>query len=124
MNPPKCEHGHKVILVGGDRIYPHRPDLFEKKFWLCERCDSYVGCHPGTTVSLGRLADPQTRRLKQAAHLAFDPLWQHGGMTRSRAYAWLAKQLGLKPSQCHMGEMSDEDLRRVVEVCKDRSPRK
>lgn len=33
-------------LVTGASLYPHRPDLFEKRFWACSDCEAWVGCHP------------------------------------------------------------------------------
>lgn len=52
---PYCER--HAELVGGEVIYPHRPDLGSKKFWLCTPCNAYVGCHAGDdgTRPLGRL---------------------------------------------------------------------
>lgn len=66
---------------------------------------------------MGRLATEETRRLKIAAHAAFDPLWKSGRMKRGDAYAWLQEQTGLSARDCHMGWMSDDDLRRVIEIC-------
>ena len=98
---PYC--GDTATLSGGDVIYPHRPDLHHKKFYRCELCDAYVGCHPGTITPLGRLANAELRKAKTQAHAAFDPLWKTGYMSRSAAYAWLAKCLKLPPEQCHIG---------------------
>jgi len=53
-------------------------------------------------------------RARQAAHRAFDPIWQNGTMTRSEAYAWLAKELDLKPEKCHMFQM---DIATCHKVC-------
>ena len=106
----------KPELVGGDTIYPHRPDLYEKKFYLCRPCDAYVGCHPGTTEPLGRLANAELRKAKQAAHAAFDPKWKGGDMKRKEAYAWLATQLGIDFNDCHIGMFDVETCRRVVDA--------
>lgn len=62
---------------------------------------------------MGRLANAETRQLKQAAHAAFDPLWKSGSMSRTKAYAWLRDATGLSERECHIGWMSDDDLRRV-----------
>lgn len=119
-NPPSCPVCNTyAMLVGGEEIYPHRPDLHHKKFWACLMHDAYVGCHPDSTRPLGRLADAATRRLKVNAHAAFDPIWKSKELTRSRAYHWLADQLGIPPQECHMGSLSDDHLRRVVVVCKE-----
>ena len=117
LDCPYC--GAKTKLVGGDVIYPHRPDLSKKKFWQCEPCHAYVGCHPGTEEPLGRLADAKLRKAKMAAHQAFDPLWREGSKRRSEAYIWLAVQLDIPPSQCHIGMFDVVLCERVVEVCED-----
>lgn len=115
---PYC--GDPAELVGGDRVYPHRPDLAGKRFYLCAPCDAYVGCHPGTTEPLGRLADKALRRAKVAAHNAFDPLWQAGPMTRPEAYRWLAGALGVAPADCHIGQFDLGQCQRVIQVCLNR----
>ncbi len=112
---PYC--GAEATFETGAVIYPHRPDLATKVFWACLPCDAWTGCHPGTEKRMGRLANAATRRLKQSAHRAFDPIWQSGRMSRTKAYVWLQGQLGLSRRDCHIGWMSDEDLRRVVEIC-------
>jgi hypothetical protein len=118
MKPVICDccAGSVPLLTGAD-VYPHRPDLRDKPIWACMPCGAWVGCHPGTTNRLGRLANAQSRRLKMDAHAAFDPLWRSGNMTRKAAYAWLRDQLGITDRECHMGWMGDDLLRRVVEVC-------
>ena len=121
MNTVVCPYcGVAADLVTGEAIYPHRPDLAEKQFWLCRPCQAWVGCHPGTTRSLGRLANSELRRLKSAAHAAFDPLWKDGGMKRGDAYGWLAGQLGIPRPDCHIGEFDEAMCRRVAEVCSGR----
>ena len=94
-------------LVGGDVIYPHRPDLASKKFWHCAPCGAYVGCHPGTTRNLGILAKGELRTLKSRVHAAFDPIWRSKQKRRSEAYAWLREGLGIPAEECHVG-MFDE----------------
>jgi hypothetical protein len=76
---PVCQDcGELSLLVGGDVVYPHRPDLAEKWFWLCAPCDAYVGTHSGTTVALGTLAKAPLRRARRKLHdLLLDPLWKN-----------------------------------------------
>ena len=119
MNAVLCPYcGGNAKLVGGLTIYPHRPDLHEKKFYQCAPCDAYVGCHPGTTNALGRLANAELRKAKMAAHSAFDPLWKSGAKKRGSAYAWLSDALGMNKKDCHIGMMDVADCHRVVEACK------
>lgn len=119
---PYC--GGRAPLVTGLDIYPHRRDLWAKKFYQCKPCDALVGCHPAAgpdgrgghgdgTVPMGRLANADLRAAKQAAHAAFDPIWKGGHMRRRDAYAWLAKALRISPEDCHIG-MFDVDQCRVV----------
>lgn len=115
---PYCGGGAES--VGGDTIYPHRPDLFKKKFWSCGPCGAYVGCHKGTDRPLGRLANAELRSSKMAAHRAFDPLWRDGPMKRKAAYAWLTRALGIDGADCHIGMMDVAMCKRVVEVCEAR----
>lgn len=121
-----CHYCHRdAELVQGHEIYPHREDLHHLYFWLCGPCNAYVGCHrkgatigrgkqSDGTVPLGRLADAELRKAKSAAHYAFDPLWRSGGMSRSKAYAWLAHQLGISVQNCHIGMFDVAGCRAVV----------
>ena len=118
-----CDYcGNSAPLVTGREVYPHRPDLFTKKFYQCVPCGAYVGCHPGTTQPLGRLADAELRREKMAAHAAFDPLWKNGEHKRGKLYGWLANQLGIEKKDCHIGMFSADMCRRVVEICRTVKP--
>lgn len=112
---PYCDSNPK--LVDGSVIYPHRPDLAYKHFWLCQQCSAYVGCHPNSKKPLGRLANAELRKYKSMAHAAFDPSWKEGWMSRSDAYSWLAAQLSIDKSECHIGMFDIDMCKRVLEVC-------
>lgn len=107
-------------LVHGGVIYPHINLFYEKGkpvpvssrfFWQCVPCRAYVGTHKDspTNQPLGRLANAELRNAKKAAHAIFDPLWKEKTMSRSKAYAWLARALEIDPKDCHIG-MFDLDL--------------
>lgn len=127
---PDCPYcGLRSELVTGAEIYPHRRGdewLAKKPFYCCGPCQAWVGCHPGTTNALGRLANAELRKAKSDAHAAFDPLWKKkqaqtgGGKGRARnaGYDWLADQLGIPREDCHIGMMDVDLCKRVVEVCK------
>jgi hypothetical protein len=110
------ECGKTARLVTGQDLYPHRPDLYAKRFWKC-LCGAYVGCHGGGITPLGYPAGPETRKARSAAHAAFDPMWKGKSRSRSSAYKWLADQLGLDPHATHISWMDEATARRVVEVC-------
>jgi len=115
LDCPYC--GKQAYLVGGSIIYPHRDDLASKKFYQCNPCDAYVGCHEGTVNPLGRLANAELRKAKMQAHAAFDPKWRNGEMKRASAYKWLAEQLKINAKDCHIGMMDVDMCKRVVDVC-------
>lgn len=113
---PYC--GNMAHLVSGSIIYPKRSDLAFLKFWLCSDDShqwAYVGCHKGTSVPLGRLADSELRRAKSRAHLAFDHLWRDKHMSRTAAYLWLAETLNIPRVECHIG-MFDLNLCQRTEI--------
>ena len=113
----KCDYCQGAArLVNGSAIYPHRPDLMDKKFWQCAPCKAYVGCHPDSMIPLGRLANAELRREKQKVHALFDPLWKSRHMKRSDAYAYLAKKLGMAQQNCHVGMFDVETCRTAVAV--------
>ena len=92
--------------------------------YLCRSCRAWVGVHKGTDRPLGRLADAELRDAKKAAHAAFDPLWKRKmrtGVAKNKArgagYRWLAEQLDIPYSQCHIGMFDANTCRRVVDIC-------
>ncbi len=113
-------------LVGGQAIYPGRPDLWALSFWQCKPCDAYVGCHKAGngfgdgTRPLGSLANAELRAARNRAHAAFDPLWRSGEMRRRKAYAWLGARLGLPVKRVHIAEFDVATCARVVSVCQAR----
>ena len=111
---PYCDRVAK--LVTGHAIYPHRPDLFGKKFYLCSPCGAWVGCHPNGRGDkpLGRLANAELRKAKQVAHAAFDPLWKSGMMSRASAYKRLAESMQISRDNCHIGMFDVEQCGAVV----------
>lgn len=90
--------------------------------WLCRPCGAYVGCHKNSRIHmpLGRLANAELREAKIAAHAAFDAAWKETlDVSRTKAYAWLARTLHIHPSKCHIGMMDVDMCNKVIEVCKD-----
>jgi hypothetical protein len=113
---PRCiECGSETDKATGAQIYPHRPDLKRKHFWLC-RCGAYCGCHNNTWRPLGYPCGPETRKARMAAHEGFDHLWRGGLMTRSDAYAWLAEAMRLPPEECHIGMMTKAQAKEAARL--------
>lgn len=129
--PPTCPYCGSIARLG-DSATVYRGRSYGPA-WICPNypaCDSYVGCHPKTTIPLGRLANKELRQAKMAAHAAFDRLWggrgnkgkprRHGQMKRSDAYRWLSQAMGMQESSCHIGELDVDQCRRVVELCREK----
>lgn len=89
--------------------------------YLCLICGAYVGCHSGGTRPLGSPANKALRTARHLAHAAFDPLWQSHRMSRSRAYSWLAQQMGLPEEKTHIGMFDLDQCAQVMRICA-RSP--
>ncbi len=128
LAPTCC--GIPARLTTGVEIYPNRPDLSQKRFYKCDRCGGYCGCHAGTTRSLGTPAGPELRRARSMLHdNMIDPIWKSavasGGYApeneeaaakirsaaRGRVYAYLAHRLGIARKVCHTGMFSIEQCR-------------
>jgi hypothetical protein len=84
--------------------------------WICTKypaCDAYVGCHPGTTVPFGRMANAELREARKTAHAKFDPIWKHELLSRKDAYRELARRMGV--DEIHIGESDVETCKRIAE---------
>lgn len=123
VDPICIECGALAEQVTGEAIYPHRPDLVWRTYYLCQ-CGAYVGTHRGTDIPLGTPAGPETRAARNAAHAIFDPLWEakirRDGCSkkeaRGAAYKWLAEQLGINRDACHIAMFDAATARRVMDV--------
>jgi len=114
---PYCNK--KPEFVDGKEIYGKHSDY--GMFWLCRRCDAYVGVHKGTDQPLGRLANTTLRALKKEAHMYFDNLWKvllKPGITknvaRSEAYKWLSDVMKVPMPEAHIGMFNEEQCRLVI----------
>ena len=116
---PYC--GAEVVLRNATYIYHDNKSKFYGKVWVCSnypKCDAYVGCHHGTTIPKGRLANPRLRCLKMEAHKQFDPIWKSGLKKRRQAYKWLAEKLEIPVEECHIGMFDVKDCQRVIHLCR------
>lgn len=116
---PYC--GAEVVLKTAYEIYGSEKSKNWGYVWVCSNfpeCNSYVGCHKGTTIPLGRLANPRLRELKREAHRQFDPLWKSGLMSRSHAYHWLSDVLNIKFDECHIGLFDIKQCQKVIHLCR------
>ncbi|GBG14457.1 transporter [Novimethylophilus kurashikiensis] len=103
--PTVCPHCESPVrLVNNAEIYG-KPYGDWPWAYLCTgtRCRAYVGMHPNTDIPLGTLATAEIRDARKRAKNLFNPIWQGGKMSRSAAYAWLAKEMNIPKESCHFG---------------------
>ena len=67
---------------------------------------------------MGKPADRPTRKIRRAAHAAFDALWRDESQfkqfdSRSEAYVWMRKALGMTPDEAHIGNFDKADCKRL-----------
>lgn len=87
--------------------------------WICTSfptCNSYVGCHAGSSRPKGTLANAEVRQWRKQAHAAFDALWLKalkGPLGRGTAYARLA--FHFSESAVHIGESDGPRCQAIIE---------
>ena len=124
--PDACPHcSSPVKIVDNAEIYGRR---YGEWPWavLCTgvRCGAYVGLHPKTGIPLGTLATKPMRDARREAKRWFAPLYDgpQATMTRSEAYAWLAKAMGIENIEhCHVGWFDIAQCAAVVAAVKARA---
>jgi hypothetical protein len=84
--------------------------------------DHYVGTYRDGITSFGRIADRELRTLKMESHEALDSLWKSESDTRvfdtrSRAYKWLSKKMGLAEEHTHIGMFDAVQCREAIGHC-------
>ena len=107
---PYC--GRRTVLADSSEIYGRSYG----PIYLCRPCRAYVGCHKGTTMALGRLANEELRLAKNQAHQVFDRLWQENLVSRHEAYRILAEELAINPDYAHIGMLDVAQCREVVRL--------
>lgn len=119
LSAPKiCKCGGEVKIAGHKEVYGRD---YSDWPWMyrCDKCDSYVGMHPFTNIPLGTLADKETRTARNECKQSFNEIWQDGHMSRSDAYKWLAKKMGIKQEECHFGWFDADTCYTAANHCLD-----
>lgn len=119
----QCQYcGNEAQLHSALDVYPDRKDLADRHVWVCWPCEAWVGCHRSGDghQPLGSLANEELRFARIAAHSAFDALWRTGELSRDMAYDWLSTTLGLHSADCHIGHMSLQQCKRVLDAVEAR----
>lgn len=91
--------------------------------WHCTGpdCRTAHGAHPDGKP-MGLPASAGTRKARARAHDAFDRLWRHGLMSRTQAYSWMAKALGVSKQEAHIGSLDAESCGRLCDAMRAEFP--
>lgn len=115
--------GGKVILCSNARVY-HGREYGSGRCYYCLGCGAYVGTHkPRPKEAMGLLANEPMRKGKKLCHALFDTLWQgkeHANRERSKAYRWLAGEMGIPIEDCHFGHFDIHQLRQAYRILRQR----
>jgi len=91
-----CNKKVKADLISGEVIYYHRPDLYDKYFYMCPNCNNFIGTHASNNAPLGIIAGKELKTARQHLHRLIDPVWQSGKITRSKLYKLISEKVGWK----------------------------
>lgn len=95
-----CKKAITGNLISGEKVYPHRKDLYSLPFWECPTCLNFVGCHHRNKDNLtpyGSIPFPQLSKARSTIHKVLDPLWKSSKDrrgTRKKLYKLLDEYLG------------------------------
>ncbi len=79
------------------------------------RCDGTHGAHPNGSP-MGVPADKATKLARIEAHKAFDELWKSGTYSRSAAYSWMRKAMGLDRVAAHISRFDVEQCQQLQQL--------
>lgn len=115
----KCKSKVNARLTNGAEVYPHRKDLHSLKFWRCDDCDNFVGCHKQGSGKkpLGIIASQDIKDWRKKIHAKLDPLWQSKKYSRKRVYQLLSDKLGYDYHTANLRTV--EECKRVINLVDD-----
>ncbi len=113
---PRCSCGCQAVLRPASEVCKGaKPGAMA---YVCIRyphCDSYVMAKPDTLEPMGELAGPELRRLRRAAHVSFNRIYESGLMTKQDAYRWLANVVQAPMAHAHIGHLGEYYCRVVIQ---------
>ncbi len=97
---------------------------------LCPRCGMAPAVRAGKfglraeccglwSWNLKPLVGRETHAARIMAHDTFDALWKNGTLSRGEGYRRLGLAMGLSIAECHIGQMTETQALRVVEIVRN-----
>ena len=119
--PTICRYcGGVIRSVPAETVYgasTNRLGMKNERIYQCQNCNARVGCHKGTNRPLGNVANEVLRLKRIETHQVFDSLWKQRHMSRTAAYKWLAKQMGLSEGTAHIGGFEMDQCQKAIWIC-------
>jgi ssDNA-binding Zn-finger/Zn-ribbon topoisomerase 1 len=96
----------------------YSPRFKRKWFYGCAmfpHCRATHGAHDDGRP-LGIPGNKATKAARMRAHEAFDPLWKKGPFTRTQAYGWMCRALGIEGKDAHIGMFDIARCEKLIEA--------
>jgi len=113
----KCAECGAVMEIRASKKFPN-------PFYGCSTfpvCRGTHGAYPDGRP-LGKPANKETKLARVKAHKVFDLIWQENHKSRSGAYTWLAKKMGLTKYEAHIGQFDEAQCEELVTLVKKHYP--
>lgn len=110
--PPPCPYCKAAaVLVNGVEVYPDKPDLANRHYWLCRPCGAWCSVHDNSKrfPPLGTLANAELRVQRKRVYAEVDELRLLAKIERIAALEWLAKMLGREGRRLHISDLREGD---------------
>lgn len=114
--------GGVIRMVPARKVYgsaTERLGLQKEHIYQCQNCNARVGCHKGTIRPLGNVANEALRLKRIETHQIFDTFWREKRMSRTAAYKWLARKMGLPEKHTHIGGFEMDQCQKVIDLCRN-----
>lgn len=104
----KCPYCKSDKIKFGSTEEYYGRNYNDKDMYWCENCRACVGCHKGTKIPLGCLADDELKEMRSKIHAIIGQYW---GTKKERKdlYARLAKRFRVCGDTFHIGWLKKED---------------
>ncbi len=116
--PTECPYCQGDVRLIPNKLLYGKPTGKWPWAYRCENCRACVGLHPFTDIPLGSLANQRLRNLRSAAKSSFNPLWKEYGLSRNKAYAFLAREMNIALDHTHIGWFNEEQCTQAIVICR------
>lgn len=100
LRPVKCLGCEKVVqgrLTNGKEVYPDKPELKRRRFYVCDTCKGFIGCHDWKkckNVPIGSIPTKELAEKRKEVFEELKPIIDAKVLSKKRLYGELGKALG------------------------------